>query len=65
MKNMNFGSLNVRGIITDFKKQQLADDLEKYKCHITAIQETHIDNDDITEIKTSDNKKILHLISCR
>ena len=26
-------------------------------CDITAIQETHIDNDDITEIKTSDNKK--------
>jgi len=38
--NFNVGTLNVRGLNSDLKKQQLATDMSKYQLAILAMQET-------------------------
>jgi exonuclease III len=55
-KTIRFGTLNVRGILTESKQQQLADDMQKYRLQTMAIQETHVDSDGVMEITSSNNK---------
>ena len=55
--NLNVGTLYVRGLNSDLKKQQLANDMSKYNITILAIQETKLKEEGITEIITSDKKK--------
>ena len=52
------GTLNVNGMKTntETKLKQLAEDMEKYKIDILAIQETHIQDRTTTTIKTTQGK---------
>jgi len=53
----NVGTLNVRGLNSDLKKQQLATDMSKYQLAILAIQETKFKEEGISEIQTPDKKR--------
>ena len=58
---LKVGSLNCRGLKGEggkTKRIHLAEDMQKYKLDILAIQETHTEGIDPEEIKTSDNKSI-------
>ena len=44
-QDFGVGSFNVRGLSSSLKKQQLADDLRKYKIKICSLQETKIKDD--------------------
>lgn len=48
---VKIGTLNCRGLNNDLKLKQLATDFEEYKLDILAIQETHLKETEITEIK--------------
>ena len=56
-KNFNVGTLNVRGLNSNLKIQQLATDMSKYQLAILAIQETKFKEEGISEIQTPDKKK--------
>jgi len=56
------GTLNCRGIQSDIKKMQLANDMVKYKIYILAIQETHIKENSMPNITAECGKNFsLHL----
>ena len=53
---MKFGTMNVRGINSNEKKQQLAEDIFRYNVTVMAVQETHIPGQGSEEISTSDGR---------
>lgn len=56
------GTFNVRGIISDYNKKCLADDLvKKYDLQILGIQETHLKGTGCQDIVTSDGKNNFNL----
>ena len=55
-KNFNVGTLNVRGLNSDLKIQQLATNMSKYQLAILAIPETKFKEEGISEIQTPDKK---------
>ena len=55
---LNVGTLNLRGLNTDLKKIQLANDMQKYELSVLAIQETKLKSEGIFEITSSDRKHI-------
>ena len=59
-KQANIGTLNIRGLktekIADTKKSQIAQDMETYKLHVLAIQETHL-SENVTETITPRNSR--------
>lgn len=57
-KRMKFGTLKCQGLVQlSVKKQQLADDIEKYKIDVFAIQETHLKESGAETITSSSGKK--------
>ncbi|XP_071943875.1 craniofacial development protein 2-like [Antedon mediterranea] len=55
-KSLNTGSLNVRGIRSDFQKRELASDAAKYKLDILGVQSHHLAGSDVIQIRPDDNK---------
>eukprot|EP00794_Sanderia_malayensis_P004055 gene4055-4606_t len=55
--NLNVGTLNVRGLNTELKKLQVANDMSRYKLSILAIQETKLKEEGVTEITTTVKSK--------
>ena len=45
IKNFNLGTLNVKGLKFDSKRERLSSDLHKYKLHVICLQETKINED--------------------
>ena len=57
---MKVGTLNCQGLIQQsMKKQQLADDIEKYRMEVLAIQQTHLKESGVETITSSSGKKML------
>src|SRR5437899_1121772 len=56
---LRIGTLNVRGLRNELKRTTIASDIEKYKLDILLIQETHIKNTEIFEIKSNKNSKYI------
>eukprot|EP00794_Sanderia_malayensis_P021081 gene21081-23137_t len=54
---LNVGTLNVRGLNSDAKKQHVANDMNRYQLSILAIQETKLKESGVIDIKTSDGKQ--------
>ena len=54
---MHFGSLNCRGAQKPAKKSQIADDMHSYNIQMLALQETHIAENQVENITTSDGKQ--------
>ena len=55
--SFNIGTLNVRGLNSESKKIQLANDMAKYQLTAMAIQETKLKKEGVIEINTSNNRK--------
>ena len=51
MKELRVATFNVRGLTKDYKKENLATDVERYKVDICCLQETKISNGCDKEIK--------------
>lgn len=62
MKNLRFGTFNVRGMQQEFDKQNLADDMKKYGMHFLAVQETHLKGNGSITLKTRENAPIYSCI---
>ena len=54
--SFNVGTLNVRGLNSESKKIQLANDMTKYQLTAMAIRETKLKKGGVIEINTSDNR---------
>eukprot|EP00794_Sanderia_malayensis_P010172 gene10172-11213_t len=58
---MTTGSLNVRGIKKETEREDLANDMWKYKIAILGVQEHHLKGNGLTQIRTSDRKGVYDL----
>ena len=54
-KQVRFGTLNVRGIKSTREKQILANDMNRYRVAIMAVQETHLKGSGIESIETTNH----------
>ena len=52
---MRIGTWNLRGIISEDRKQHLANDLHTYKLHILTVQETHLRGTDQIQLPAPNN----------
>ena len=55
---MRIGTFNVRGILIDDKKADLATDFKRYSLDVLCVQETHIPNTNLINIRGEQGNKI-------
>ena len=53
IKNINIGSLNIRGCKDKYKQDILIKDINRYNIQICGIQETHIPEDNLIQLKST------------
>ena len=63
IKDLNFGTFNVRGLTLEYKLQHLKDDCEFYNLDVCALQETKLTTTQQKHLKSSSGKTEYNFLS--